>query len=74
MELAEETYTMTLTAYNYGKTDFLSLLNANNNILSAGVSLKQQAYNLISTLLDLEYELGIEFETLLKGAEDIESF
>ena len=74
LELAEETYTMTLTAYNYGKTDFLSLLNANNNILSAGVSLKQQAYNLISTLLDLEYELGIEFETLLKGAEDIESF
>ena len=66
-ELAEETYDMTLTAYNYGKTDFLTLLNANNTILSAGVSLKQQAYSLMSAILDLEYALGIDFGSLMKG-------
>lgn len=63
-ELANQTYQMTLTAYNYGKTDFLSLQNANDSVLSAGVNLKSQAYTLISTILDLESVLGIDFGTL----------
>ncbi len=63
-ELANQTYQMTLTAYNYGKTDFLSLQNANDSVLSAGVNLKSQAYTLISTILDLESVLGLEFGTL----------
>lgn len=63
-ELAEQTYKMTLDAYNYGKTDLLSLQNANDSVLSAGVNLKSQAYTLISTILDLEDVLGIEFGTL----------
>ena len=63
-ELASQTYQMTLTAYNYGKTDFLSLQNANDSVLSAGVNLKSQAYTLISTILDLESVLGIDFGTL----------
>ncbi len=63
-ELANQTYQMTLTAYNYGKTDFLSLQNANDSVLSAGVSLKSQAYTLISAILDLESVLGIDFGTL----------
>lgn len=63
-ELANQTYQMTLTAYNYGKTDFLSLQNANDSVLSAGVNLKNQAYTLISTILDLESVLGLEFGTL----------
>ena len=63
-ELANQTYQMTLTAYNYGKTDFLSLQNANDSVLSAGVSLKSQAYTLISAILDLESVLGIDSGTL----------
>ncbi len=63
-ELANQTYQMTLTAYNYGKTDFLSLQNANDSVLSAGVNLKSQAYTLISAILDLESVLGIDFGTL----------
>lgn len=63
-DLAKKTYDMTQTAYNYGKTDLLSLQNANDSVLSAGVSLKSQAYTLISTMLDLEYVLGLDFGTL----------
>ncbi len=63
-KLANQTYQMTLTAYNYGKTDFLSLQNANDSVLSAGVNLKNQAYTLVSTILDLENVLGLEFGTL----------
>lgn len=63
-KLAEQTYKMTLAAYNYGKTDFLSLQNANDSVLSAGVNLKSQAYTLISAILDLESVLGLEFGTL----------
>lgn len=66
VELAETTYEMTKTAYNYGKTDFLNLLNANDAVLSANVSLKSQAYSLISTILELEYLLGIPFGTIGK--------
>lgn len=64
VDLAKETYQMTKTAYNYGKTDLLNLQNANDSVLSANVSLKNQAYTLISTILDLEYILGIQFGTL----------
>lgn len=66
VELAQTTYEMTKTAYNYGKTDFLNLLNANDAVLSANVSLKSQAYSLISTILELEYLLGIPFGTIGK--------
>lgn len=66
VELAEQTYQMTLTAYNYGKTDLTSLQNANDAVLNAGVSLKSQANTLISTILDLEELLGLPFGTLGK--------
>ncbi len=66
VELAEQTYRMTLTAYNYGKTDLTSLQNANDAVLNAGVSLKSQANTLISSILDLENLLGIPFGTLGK--------
>lgn len=65
-ELAQQTYQMRRTAYNYGKTDLLTLQNASDSVLSASVELKNQAYALISTILDLESVLGIEFGTLGK--------
>ena len=64
--LAKKTYEMTETAYNYGKTDFLTLQNASDNVLNAEVSLKNQAKTLMETLLDTEYLLGLEFGTILK--------
>lgn len=64
--LAKKTYEMTETAYNYGKTDFLTLQNASDNVLNTEVSLKNQAKTLMETLLDTEYLLGLEFGTILK--------
>lgn len=64
--LAKKTYEMTETAYNYGKTDFLTLQYASDNVLNAEVSLKNQAKTLMETLLDTEYLLGLEFGTILK--------
>ena len=64
--LAKKTYEMTETAYNYGKTDFLTLQNASDNVLNAEVSLKNQAKTLMENLLDTEYLLGLEFGTILK--------
>ena len=66
VDLARETYSLTQTAYNYGKTDLLSLQNASDSVLSAEVSVKQQAYSLIGAVLDLENLLGIQFGTLAK--------
>ena len=66
VELAKKTYEMTETAYNYGKTDFLTLQNASDSVLNVEVSLKNQAKTLIETLLDTEYLLGLEFGTILK--------
>lgn len=66
VELAETAYEMTKTAYDYGKTDFLDLMSANDAVLDANVSLKNQAYSLISAILELEYLLGIPFGTIGK--------
>ena len=66
VDLARETYNLSKTAYNYGKTDILSLQSASDSLLSASVSVKQQAYSLISSILDFEYLLGIPYGTLSK--------
>lgn len=64
VELADETYDMTRTAYNYGKTDLQSLQRSSDSVMEAGVALKEQAYNLICSILDLENLLGLPFGTL----------
>lgn len=65
-DLANQSYNMTKTAYNYGKADFLTLQSASDNVLSSQVSLQNQAYSLISTILNLEYLLGLPYGTLTK--------
>lgn len=69
-ELARQTYELTKTAYNYGKTDLINVMNASDAVLSAEVGLKQQAYQLVSTILDLESLLGIPFGTLGFSGEE----
>lgn len=64
VELADETYEMTRTAYNYGKTDLQNLQRSSDSVMEAGVALKKQSYNLICSVLDLEYLLGLSFGTL----------
>ncbi len=65
-KLAEQAHAMSLTAYNYGKTDILSLQNYSDSLLSARVSVKQQAYSILSSVLDFENLLGLPFGSLTK--------
>ncbi|MBR7063887.1 MAG: TolC family protein, partial [Treponema sp.] len=66
VELAQKSYNMMLNAYNHGTRDFLNLQTSQNALMSARVNLAQQEYALISTILNLEYLLGIPFGTLGK--------
>lgn len=65
-KLAEQAHNMSLTAYNHGKTDILSLQNYSDSLLSARVSVKQQAYSILSSLLDFENLLGLPFGSSIK--------
>lgn len=64
VELAQTTYDMTLDSYNHGFVDYLAVQSASDALLDAEVRLQQQEYNLLSTVLDLEGTLGVEFGTL----------
>lgn len=66
VELAQKTYNMTLTAYNHGSRDYLTLQNASVSLLNAQINLEQQRYNLIAAVLELENTLGLEFGELTK--------
>lgn len=64
--LAKETYEMTLSAYQRGTKDLLSLQNALDDVFESQVNLKSEAYSLVSSILDLENIIGVPFGTLLK--------
>lgn len=68
VELAQKTYDMTLTAYNHGSRDLLTLQNAADSLLKAKTDRESKKYELISAVLDLENTLGLPFGTL--GKED----
>lgn len=65
-DLAQKSYDMTLAAYNHGAKDLLSLQSASDALLTAQVSLKSQAYTLVSAILNLESTIGVPFGTLGK--------
>lgn len=62
--LAQQNYDLTKTAYNYGKTDLMALQKASDDVLDAQVKVKNAAYTLIASILDMEYLLGIEYNSL----------
>ena len=64
--LAQKTYDMTLTAYNHGSRDLLTLQNSADSLLKAKTDRESKKYELISAVLDLENTLGIPFGTLGK--------
>ena len=66
IELAEQSYTMALDAYNHGTKDLLSLQNAQDSLFSTRVNLLTQAYTLETTVLNLENIIGVPFGTLGK--------
>lgn len=68
VELAQKTYDMTLTAYNHGSRDLLTLQNTADALLKAKTDRESKKFELISAVLDLENTLGLPFGTL--GKED----
>ena len=62
--LAERTYRLTEDAYRFGTKDLLNLQDAADSLQEARVKLLEEAYALVSALLDLEYALGVPFGTL----------
>ncbi len=66
VEIAQKAYDMTLTAYNHGSRDLLTLQNASDALLKARTDMESHIYNLICAVLDLENTLGVPFGTLGK--------
>ena len=64
VEIAQKSYDMTLTAYNHGSKDLLTLQNASDALLKAKIDRESHIYNLLSAVLDLENTLGIPFGSL----------
>lgn len=67
--LSATTYELTRQAYNYGKTDIIALQKAGDEVLDAQVKVKNCAYTLISSVLDLEYLLGIPYGAMQKKVD-----
>jgi outer membrane protein TolC len=67
VQLAQKTYDLSQDAYNRGTKDLLALQNSQGDLNQARYDLLSQRYTLISTVLDLEYELDVPFGTLLGG-------
>lgn len=64
VEIAQKSYDMTLTAYNHGSRDLLTLQNASDSLLKAKTDRESHIYNLICAVLDLENTLGVPFGSL----------
>ena len=64
VEIAQKAYDMTLTAYNHGSRDLLTLQNAADSLLKAKTDRESHIYNLICAVLDLENMLGLPFGSL----------
>lgn len=64
VEIAQKAYDMTLTAYNHGSRDLLTLQNSADSLLRAKTDRESHIYNLICAVLDLENTLGIPFGSL----------
>ena len=66
VQLAQKRYNMTLTAYNHGSKDLLTLQNASDALMTARDNLSSQKIKIFSAILELENTLGVPFGTLGK--------
>lgn len=62
--LAERNYSLSEEAYRRGTKDLLALQNASDSLQQARLAYMKESYSLISTVLDLEYSVGVPFGTL----------
>jgi len=67
VELARTTYNLYVDAYRNGAMDYQRLRDASDSLLQAQNQVRQEQYNLISAILDIEQELNIPFGTLYVG-------
>lgn len=65
--LAQKKYNMTLTAYNHGSKDLLTLQNASVSLLNSKLSVQSQMYTIITLVMDLENKLGVPYGTLYEN-------
>ena len=66
VQLAQKRYNMTLTAYNHGSRDLMTLQNASDSLMTAKNNLSSQKIKIFGEILDLENTLGVPFGTLGK--------
>lgn len=59
-EYSQEAYNYTVESYNAGGIDIIGLQSSESDLQKARVQVLTETYNYISTLIDLEYLLGIE--------------
>ncbi|MDR0455555.1 MAG: TolC family protein [Treponema sp.] len=64
VELARTTYDLYVEAYRNGAMDYQRLRDAADSLLQAQNQVRQEQYNHISAILDLEKELNIPYGTL----------
>ncbi|WP_461257145.1 TolC family protein, partial [Treponema sp. R80B11-R83G3] len=64
VELAQTTYDLYADAYRRGAMDYQRLRDSGDSLLQAQNQVRQEQYNLISAILDLEKELNVPFGTL----------
>ncbi len=63
VNLAQRSYNLTWNAYTHGTKDYLAVQTSLNSLLSAQLSLKNEIYNLIKSILSLENTIGVKFGT-----------
>jgi outer membrane protein TolC len=62
MDLARETYTMWTQSYRQGTADLQQLRNAADSLSKAENQLRQEQYNMLIAVLDLQRSLNSPFE------------
>jgi len=67
--LADRAYRLTEQAFRAGLQDLLQVQNAELELKQAKVSMLEQQFNYLNSLLDLEYSIGVPFGTLNPGAQ-----
>jgi outer membrane protein TolC len=62
--LAEQSYNLTMEAYQAGLQDFLQVQNAELQLRQAKMEILRQVFSYRNSLIDLEYATGLAFGTL----------
>ncbi|MDR0452100.1 MAG: TolC family protein [Treponema sp.] len=68
--LAEQSYRLTENAYQAGLNDYLQVQNAELELRRARIGVLEQQFNYLTSLIDLEYAIGVPFGTLSNGGAE----